>query len=57
MSRSGAMRCKALFWIGIGLSILGVTLVVSAIHSALAHATGGLLVLSGVILALRNCRR
>lgn len=51
------MRCKALFWVGIGLSILGVTLVVSAIHSALAHATGGVLVLSGVILALRNCRR
>ena len=56
MSNPSAMRAKRLFWVGMGLIFLGVALIVLAARDVLMHGLGGLSVLLGIVLAVRNSR-
>ena len=56
MTRGGSIQGKRLFWIGMGLNALGMALIVWAAASALVHGAGALLVVLGIVLALRHCR-
>ena len=56
MSRASSMREKRLFWVGMGLIVLGAALIVLATRDALMHGIGGLSVVFGVLLAMRNSR-
>ena len=56
MSNPSSMRAKRLFWFGMGLTLLGVALIVLATRDVLMHALGGLSVVLGILLAVRNSR-
>jgi len=56
MSSASSMRAKRLFWFGMGLIVLGAALIVLATRDVLMHGLGGLSVLLGIVLAIRNSR-
>jgi hypothetical protein len=56
MSSAGSMREKRLFWLGMGLIVLGAALIVFATRDVLMHGFGGLSVVFGILLAMRNSR-
>ncbi len=56
MSSAGSMREKRLFWFGMGLIVLGAALIVFATRDVLMHGFGGLSVVFGILLAMRNSR-
>ncbi|MBT8429364.1 MAG: hypothetical protein KJN79_05570 [Gammaproteobacteria bacterium] len=56
MSNPSSMRAKRLFWFGMGLVLLGAALIVLATRDVLMHGVGGLSVVLGIVLAMRNSR-
>ena len=56
MSKPSSMRAKRLFWVGMVLILLGMALIVLATRDVLMHGLGGLSVLLGIVLAVRNSR-
>jgi hypothetical protein len=56
MSNPSSMRAKRLFWFGMGLILLGAALIVLATRDVLMHGVGGLSVVLGILLAMRNSR-
>jgi hypothetical protein len=56
MSNPSSMRAKRLFWFGMGLILLGAALIVLATRDVLMHGVGGLSVVLGIVLAMRNSR-
>ena len=56
MSNPSSMRAKRLFWVGMVLILLGMALIVLATRDVLMHGLGGLSVLLGIVLAVRNSR-
>jgi len=56
MSNPSCMRAKRLFWFGMGLILLGAALIVLATRDVLMHGVGGLSVVLGILLAMRNSR-